>query len=108
MLTQTFFVQGAYLGTVSRQAVNKFPYPHTAHSRAWICPVCASVWAVASLPKVKFHFVQQTCPVHTEDTFTIPGSLWSAWESEFNEALTGDVLKREFLCHLNYAETHFV
>jgi hypothetical protein len=102
MLTQHFYIENRSLGSCQR-------YPLTNRgtrpiSYAFFCPVCAEVWARAVIFDTQFFCFHKPCRKHHVDAGGIPGSLWMPMEPEFTSSLDGEVLKREFLLHLDYLE----
>ena len=103
MPEQHFFIGGRSLGLCQR-------YPLTAAgqrpiSYACFCPVCAEVWARAVIFNEKFFVFHIPCKKHAYDGISVPGSLWPVGDADFLNALPREVLVRELLLHLDYAES---
>lgn len=100
---QSFFVNGKYLGEAMRQPVHVHESLQAPHGTAYFCPVCASIWAVFPVvdtmtqQQLDFMPYRVPCAAHTNtDWGAIPGSIWSAWDDEFNSILPDDVIRYEF------------
>lgn len=105
MPDQHFFVEGRSLGSCPRYPIHQHGHPDKPQSFAFFCPVCAEVWARAVIFDTKFRVFTVPCRKHTHDGWRVPGSLWLPLELDFIAAFSGEVLKREFLLHLDYAES---
>lgn len=74
-------------------------------SHAWVCPVCARVWATASVPGTLYLIYRTNCPKHPTKSFYMPaGTMWLPLEVELMKAMPRPLLEREFWLHLENAE----
>ena len=103
MPTQHFYIENRSFGSCER-------YPLTQQklrpiSYAFFCPVCAEVWARAVIFGVDFFVLHIPCRKHTYSGIKVPGSLYPAGDADFLAALPREILLRELLLHLDYAES---
>ena len=104
-LQQHFIVEGKYLGTIPRASLVLHGHPAPPVSFGFVCHVCGEVWARAGIDARPFFFFTKPCRKHSGNGCMVPGSMWMPMEPDFTNALSGEVLKREFLLHLDYAES---
>lgn len=77
------------------------------HGFAWFCPVCARVWAKATVAGERFMVMTHPCDLEPADNqYTIPGSIWLTLRPEFIKSLSHEVLLREFALHLAHYERY--
>ena len=106
MPEQFFFIEGR--GYTPCQRGPRTVTQQRPVSFAFFCPVCAEVWARAGIPDERFFAFHVPCRKHTYDGVKVPGSLYACGDVDFLKALPADVLLREFLLHLDYAERKFL
>lgn len=81
-------------------------YPH---SYAWACPVCAEIWARASVPDSFYSFITHPCEAHEDPlvpSLLVPGSLLSLHDEGFNASLPVELWQREVLLHIAHKEKY--
>jgi hypothetical protein len=78
-------------------------------SLTYVCPECGEAWALLPVEGSKFSTELGLCHRHARDASTIsgliPGSLLRPWSQKLFQSLPNEVLRREFLLHLDYAES---
>lgn len=78
---------------------------HEPHSHAFVCPVCASVWARIRVEGKDFLIWRTNCPKHLTGSFYDPaGSLWMPLEVGVVDRMPRGALLREFQLHLENAQ----
>ena len=105
-----FFIRGQYICSAPAE-------PHRVHSelcqpygRAFFCPLCSEVWALAPVEGQPTHCHHAFCDKHhPEDpvigtwnfghiySWDVPGSLWISYENQWNLDLPKEILEREFM-----------
>lgn len=92
----TFFFRGKYMGEGYRGRIarnNSIP-----HNNAFFCPQCSEIWArsVTEGSNV-WQASHMPCPDHGKwSIIEVPGSVWSPWDDDFNDALPMSMLLREW------------
>ncbi|HWI68101.1 MAG TPA: hypothetical protein VNS88_06950 [Nitrospiraceae bacterium] len=78
------------------------------YSFAWFCPVCAKVWAKATVQGQPYMVFTVPCDLETtvDNYFVVPGSIWLGLWPEFLQSLSHEVLEREFSLHLAHYERY--
>ena len=103
MPEQTFFIEGRHLGSCQRYPLT--PQKQRPISYAFFCPVCADIWARALIFDTDWFCFHVPCKKHAYAGIKVPGSLYSAGDVDFLQSLPSEVLTRELLLHLDYAES---
>ena len=108
MYTQSFFVEGQYLGAALRKPVHLHGEVQPPPSYAFFCPVCAEVWARAPVTlgphTQEFMVWRLACRKHGRSRLTVAGSLFLPWDKSFNEALPDGAWFWELERHLDHIE----
>jgi len=111
--TQSFIVEGRYLGQASRGLLSVAGGAIVPPSYAFFCGDCADLWARCpvetprSLSQCDWMVWKRPCRrCLTSRGGGIPGSLMLPWEPDFNQALltAADAVEWEFNRHLEWAE----
>jgi hypothetical protein len=77
------------------------------YSFAWFCPVCARVWAKATVAGQRFMVFTVPCDLELVDNWlVVPGSIWLGLWPEYLKSLSHEVLVREFSLHLAHYERY--
>lgn len=102
-LTQQFFVGNQYLGEAPRGLASRTNSPPP--SLAFFCPQCGEVWARCPIDNQRWTISHSPCEKCDRiDILTLPGSLWRALDTEFQNALPREALLREFHLALKYLD----
>ena len=104
MSTQHFIVEGQWLGQAPRGLKRIHETFEPPRGYAFLCPTCGDVWAKAPVEQQTFLALHSPCSKHPGWYGTLPGSLWSEYDEEFNASFPPAVLRREFDLHLNAME----
>lgn len=104
MPEQHFYIEGRAYGFSTRYPLDSRKLRPISY--ACFCPECAEVWARAVIWNTQFMVFTIPCRKHTYGGIRIPGSLWPVGDPDFLQALPREVLQRELLLHLDYAESH--
>lgn len=76
-------------------------------SHAFVCPVCAQVWARIRVEGKDYLVWRTNCPQHPSKSFYEPaGSLWMPLEIGVVDQMPRAALVREFELHLENAQRH--
>ena len=112
MPIQHFFIDGQYIAQASRGPYTD-PSGITYHpsSLAWFCPICGEVWARACVDGAMFTTVPAVCRKHPATTAgpydrRFPGAIWATHLGRLLKDLPEAVVRKEFLLHLDYAESN--
>ena len=100
MWTQTFLVEGRYLGTAMRKHDSKHADP--PRGCLFVCPSCGRTWATCPIEGRPFQVWVRPCLQHP--LWKDFGSVWLSWDPDFTDAFPPDLLSRE----LNYLLEHAV
>lgn len=99
---QHFFLRGKHLGTAQRNLVWVHAELSRPHGTALFCPICSEVWLLAPIEGQKTFALHVECERHkTSSFYTIPGSSLLSWDSEWNNSLPPELLKRELLLQID-------
>lgn len=91
---------------IEGQVYEALPRPHNSPSYAWFCPVCGEVWARA-ITGGRFAVWTRPCSKHLDPllpSLAIPGSIWLAWDTDFTDSLSRELVSRELLLLLAHVE----
>ena len=102
MPEQHFFVEGRSLGSCQRYPLNSLKQAPISY--AFFCPVCVEIWARAVIFDSSCFCFHVPCKKHAYPGIKVPGSLYPAGDPDFLSAMPREVLQRELLLHLDYAE----
>lgn len=103
-MKQHIIVDGLY-ASWDRSMTLTHATAHVPYSYGFACPVCGDVWARAGVEHSgsKWHFMHMPCRKHKEG-LRVPGSLWLAWDPEWNALLPHNLLLRELELHIAFWE----
>ena len=103
MPQQHFYIEGRSYGFTDRYPLDSRKLRPISY--ACFCPECAEVWARACIWNTQFMVYTIPCRKHNAPCCLVPGSLWPIGDPDFLAALPLEVLSRELLLHLDYAES---
>lgn len=104
-MKQHFTVGNSWYGTSERQMTFVHAQSQVPSSYAFCCTVCGEVWARCGVehPQAQWMFLNRGCPVHARQ-LEVPGSVWVSWDSDYNNSLPAELLRRELELHLSLWE----
>jgi hypothetical protein len=118
-MRQFFFHRGQLLGDAVRQVSWVGGTPTPPVGTALFCPLCSEVWFLAPIEGEATRVECRPCERHDAGArlgksslgavsrLEPVGSVWRSWDSEWNEALPREVLKRELLLTINHYERSY-
>lgn len=102
-----FEVEGKPCGEAEFEAFESQGKWREPNSHAFVCPVCASVWAKIIVEGKDYLVWRTNCPKHLSKSFYDPaGTLWMPLEVGVVDKMPRECLLREFQLHLENAERH--
>lgn len=105
-MLQHFIIQGQLLGSTDRTWKRVHGEVQLPYAYAFFCRQCCDIWARCPIDnQPQWHIVGAPCHKHSDSPFDVPGSVWSRWEREWNDALPDAVIEREFHLHLKLMES---
>jgi hypothetical protein len=104
-MNQSFFIEGRYLGTVSRARVwIDRTSAGTPLSYLYYCAECGEVYARAQVEGASWRAVFGCCrKCHTRSGMLVPGSIWN-YDEDLTAAFPDAVLRWELDRHLDWKE----
>lgn len=108
MPTQTFYIEGKYMGQMGRSLHSEGGITYYPMSLAFLCQKCGDVWARIVVEGAAFRVEYGDCRKHAIDKMRIsgehPGSIYRPWLSYLVDDLPSEVIRREFNLHLKHYE----
>jgi hypothetical protein len=107
-ILQHFIIDGKYFGQSERQLERVHETYQVPWSLAFFCPDCGEVWARCPVTvddvQQKFRVLQSPCKKHQALHWLPAGSLTLSYDEDFSNAFPFEVLQRELLLYLDWAE----
>lgn len=109
MYHQKFTIEGQDFGESLRDFEYRHGKPFAPWSVAFFCPheQCGRIWATVQVDDGKYHVLAHHCERHPREygwMTELPGSIWSIYDKEYNDALPDPVLRRELDLALAFYE----
>lgn len=99
---------GTYLGSGERDEVYKNDEGKfvRAHGWAFFCCTCGIIWARAPINDLPTQVEVRPCKLHGSHFYDWAGSMYIYWDSQHNNTLPPELIKREFLLALEHYERY--
>ena len=102
-----YFIGSKYYGAYPPSYTPVHSTMEIPFGKAFFCPVCAEVWALAPIDGKETYPETILCEKHEfSPSRSIPGGLFLAWDTTWNKDLPLELLAREYLILLRLWEAH--